>query len=68
LAQEEEGLQMIDLSESEKKHLARYKTQVARVEKGLMWGDHPGPYTDKEKAGEIARIKALIARVEARNA
>ena len=59
---------MVDLSESEKKHLAQYRVQVERVEQGLTWGDRPGPYTDKEKAEEIARIKALIARIEARNA
>jgi hypothetical protein len=59
---------MTDLSMSEKRHLAQYRVQVERVERGLMWGDHPGPYTEKEKAQEIARIQALIARLEARNA
>jgi hypothetical protein len=59
---------MIDLSESEKRHLARYNAQLARVEEGRLWGDHPGPYTDKEKTEEIARIKSLIARIEADDA
>jgi hypothetical protein len=44
--------------------LAKYIAQLARVEKGEMWGKHPGPYTAEEKAGEIARIKSLIARFE----
>ena len=55
---------MIDLSESKKQQLAKYKAQLERVEKGHTWGDHPGPYTEKEKAAEIARIKSLIARIE----
>jgi hypothetical protein len=33
-----------------------------RVQRGEEWvGSHPGPYTAKEKADEIARIEALIA-------
>jgi hypothetical protein len=59
---------MVDLSESQKRLLAKYKIQLARVEKGRVWGNHPGPYTDKEKAEEIARIKSLIARVESGDA
>jgi hypothetical protein len=59
---------MINLSESQKKQLARYQAQIARVAKGAVWGDHPGPYTPKEKAEEIARIESLIARVKAGHA
>jgi hypothetical protein len=49
--------------------LAALKERLARVEKGEVWGaDHVGYYTDEEKAQEIARIKELIARIEAGNA
>lgn len=58
---------MVDLSESEERRLTQYRVQIERVEQGLTWGDHPGPYTEKEKAAEIARIKSLIARIEAGN-
>jgi hypothetical protein len=57
---------MVDLLQSEKYFLAKLKERLARVQKGDVWdSDHPGPYTADEKLQEIARIKALIARVEA---
>ena len=55
---------MIDLSEAQKQLLAKYRAQLDRVKKGHTWGDHPGPYTEQEKAAEIARIKSLIAKIE----
>jgi hypothetical protein len=60
---------MIDLSASQKQHLATYKDRLVRVERGEVWGsDHPGPYTAEEKAQEIGRIKELITSVEAGDA
>ena len=60
---------MVDLSTSQKELLATYKDRLARVERGEVWGsDHPGPYTANEKADEIARIKAVISKVEAGHA
>jgi hypothetical protein len=60
---------MIDLSASQKQSLILYKDRLARVERGEVWSsNHPGPYTAQEKAEEIARIKALIAKVEAGDA
>jgi hypothetical protein len=57
---------MMDLSESQKKAIASYKRRLAAVERGDVWcNGHPGPYTAKEKADEIARFEALIAKVEA---
>jgi hypothetical protein len=42
------------------------KERLDRVKKGEVWSsDQPGPYSSEEKAAEIARIKALIARIEA---
>jgi Plasmid pRiA4b ORF-3-like protein len=38
----------------------------SRVKQDEVWaGDHPGQYTAEEKAAEIARLKARIARLEA---
>ncbi len=55
---------MVDLSAAQEQQLATYKERLARLERGEVWGsDHPGPYTPDERAEEIARIKALIARV-----
>jgi hypothetical protein len=60
---------MVDLLESEKYFLAKLKERLGRVQKGDVWDrDHPGPYTGDDKVQEIARIKALIARVEAGDA
>lgn len=60
---------MVDLNAAQQQHLATYKDRLARVERGEVWGsDHLGPYTPEEKAEEIARIKALITRVEMGNA
>jgi hypothetical protein len=57
---------MMDLSASQKKAIATYERRLAGVETGNVWcNGHPGPYTAKEKADEIARYKALIAKVEA---
>ena len=48
-----------------KQHLKDLKDRLARVKRGEVWGsDHPGPYTPKEKADEIARIEAEISKVE----
>ena len=53
---------MVDLSN--RKFLEDLQDRLARVERGEVWGsDHEGPYTPQEKANEIARIKAEIARV-----
>jgi hypothetical protein len=55
---------MVILLESEKRLLDMLKARLARVERGEMWGpDHPGPYTAKEIAREIARINARIAEL-----
>jgi mannose-1-phosphate guanylyltransferase / mannose-6-phosphate isomerase len=52
---------MGDLTPSQKKQLATYKSRLARVKRGEVWAsDHPGPYTSEEKAAEIARLKARI--------
>jgi hypothetical protein len=57
---------MVDLTPSQKKQLATYKNRLARVKRGELWAsDHPGPYTPEEKAAEIARLNAHIARLEA---
>lgn len=57
---------MKDLSASQKKAVASYKKRLAAIERGEVWsGGHPGPYTAQEKADEIARTKALIAKMEA---
>jgi hypothetical protein len=57
---------MVDLTPSEKKQLATYKNRLARVKRGELWtSDHPGPYTPEERAAEIARLNARIARLEA---
>jgi hypothetical protein len=56
---------MIDLSTSQRKELELYRDRLARVKRGEVWGsDHPGPYTEEEKAKEIARIEAIIASIE----
>jgi hypothetical protein len=55
---------MVDFSESQKQQLALYRERLRRVQHGEVWGsNHPGPYTPEEKATEIARITALIAKV-----
>jgi hypothetical protein len=60
---------MVDYSESQKQQLAIYRERLRRVERGEVWGsDHLGPYTPEEKTAEIARITALIAKVEADDA
>ena len=57
---------MIDLSASQKQQLAMYRDHLARLERGEAWlGNHPGRLTVEEKAKEIGRLKALIAKVEA---
>jgi hypothetical protein len=51
---------------AQKDDLAELRDWLARVESGEVWGsDHAGPYTAEEKAAEIARIKSLIASLEA---
>ena len=56
---------MIDLSLSQLRELKLYRDRLARVTKGEVWGsDHPGPYTDEEKAKEIVRIGAIIRGME----
>lgn len=51
-----------------KQHLKDLKDRLARVKRGEVLGsDHPGPYTPKEKADEIARIEAEISKVESGN-
>jgi len=43
-----------------------YKDHLARLERGEAWlANHPGRLTAEEKAKEIGRLKALIAKVEA---
>jgi hypothetical protein len=46
--------------------LAALRDRLARVKRGERFGsDHEGPYTAEQKAAEIARIKSLIASLEA---
>ena len=46
-------------------HLNDVKKRLARIEHGDLLGfDHPRHYTAEERAREIARINAEIARVE----
>jgi hypothetical protein len=60
---------MTDLIEPQKQLLALYRDRLARVKKGEVLGaDFPGPYTEQWRAGEIARIEAEIARIEAGDA
>ena len=60
---------MVDFSVARRQQLLVYRDRLARVERGEVWGsDHPGPYTDEERAQEIARIKELIAKLEAEDA
>jgi hypothetical protein len=57
---------MIDLNASQRQELKLYQDRLARIKKGEVWGgDHPGPYTDQEKAQEIARIETVIAGIKA---
>jgi hypothetical protein len=56
---------MVDFGAAQRMQLAAYRDRLARVENGEVWGsDHPGPYTPEEKVQEIARLTALIARLE----
>jgi hypothetical protein len=60
---------MVELSKEYRQFLKDLKDRLARVERGEVWGsDHEGPYTPQEKADEIARIKAEIARVKSGDA
>jgi hypothetical protein len=57
---------MIELSASQKWQLAMYKDHLARLERGEAWlADYPRRLTAEEKAKEIHRLEALIAKVEA---
>lgn len=50
-------------------HLDFLRKRLVRVKRDDVWGsDHEGPYTPGEKATEIVRLKAEIAREEAGNA
>jgi hypothetical protein len=54
---------MIELKKERKQYLDALKDRLARVKRGEVLGsDHVGPYTKQEKADEIARIEAEIAR------
>jgi hypothetical protein len=56
---------MIGLSPWQKRQLEMHRARLRRVQRGEMWGrDRPGPHSPEEKAAEIARIKALIAKAE----
>ena len=44
--------------------LKSYRERLAGVRNGEVWGvDDPGPYTDDEKAREIARLEGAIASI-----
>ncbi len=60
------GVPMINLSASQKQQLVMYQDHLVRLERGEAWlVNHPGRPTAEEKAKEIGRLKALIAKVEA---
>ena len=45
------------------------RERLVRVKRDDVWGsDHEGPYTPGDKAAEIVRLKAEIAKEEAGNA
>jgi hypothetical protein len=47
-------------------HLDFLRKRLVRVKRDDIWGsDHEGPYTPGEKAAEIVRLKAEIAKEEA---
>jgi hypothetical protein len=46
-------------------HLDFLRKRLVRVKRDDVWGsDHEGPYTPEEKAAEIVRLKAEIAKEE----
>jgi hypothetical protein len=61
--------QMIEYHKPYKQHLDFLRERLVRVKRDDVWGsDHEGPYTSGEKAAEIVRLKAEIAKEEAGNA
>jgi hypothetical protein len=57
---------MIEYHETYKQHLDFLRKRLVRVKRDDIWGsEHEGPYTPEEKAAEIVRLKAEIAKEEA---